>query len=225
MTPTIVALVSYWNEEERLPGLIRSLDGHVDTILFLDGAYEGFPGATSASTDASRGVIQACVRTLKHEMRAVMMGSPGGKLFPNEPVKRSLLLLAVENDAWMLVIDCDERLQVMGGVNLRDVVGGAAMPADRAFRVWVEDPECGTVRARLMRKTPGLRYGPRHWEIVDDVGNVGVDDARVLESVTIVHKPRRHEDMAYREARRVYDKDVRPTVEQTHSSRFGEVKT
>lgn len=52
-TIRVIACLSVYNEEVLLPDCLRSLEGRVDMTLVIDGAYKGFDGDNTHSTDGT----------------------------------------------------------------------------------------------------------------------------------------------------------------------------
>jgi len=88
-----------------LPGCLESLEGQVDRVVVVDGAYADFPHDRPYSTDETREIARC--------YGAEWIGCPrvGGafRAWRDEVEKRNAYLVGEEGD-WYFQIDADERL-------------------------------------------------------------------------------------------------------------------
>lgn len=102
----IIACIIAFNEERMLPGCLESIQGQVDRIVVVDGAYSRFPHEVPYSTDATR-EIAWCYGAEFIECPKDADGVP--QPWEDQIVKRSAYLVGEEGD-WYFHIDADERL-------------------------------------------------------------------------------------------------------------------
>lgn len=100
--PKIIGVIIAFNEEQMLPGCLDSLQGQVDHVVVVDGAYARFPHEMPHSTDATREIAWC--------YGAEWIPCPNGQAWPTQVEKRSSYLVGEEGD-WYLWIDADERVQ------------------------------------------------------------------------------------------------------------------
>lgn len=100
--PRVIGVVIAFNEEQMLPGCLDSLQGQVDQVVVVDGAYARFPHEVPWSTDATREIAWC--------YGAEWIPCPDGQPWPTQVEKRTAYLVGQEGD-WYLYLDADERLQ------------------------------------------------------------------------------------------------------------------
>lgn len=98
MSDSIVALVSFFNEERYLPGWFENLRGRVDAVVALD----------DGSTDGSAAIAASQPETVR-----LLRVAPEAKRGWDEPTNRRLLVRAGQEVGadWFLTIDADERVE------------------------------------------------------------------------------------------------------------------
>jgi len=99
--PPIYACINVYDDAGWLERCLWSLDGKVEAIIVVDGAYAGFPHEIPYSTD---GTIE-----LAKEVADIVITRKSA--WPNEIVKRNAYIPHVPNNKWWLRIDADEELQ------------------------------------------------------------------------------------------------------------------
>ena len=100
--PRTLGVVIAFNEGDMLAGCLESIEGQVDRIVVVDGAYAHFPHESPESTDDTRAIAEA--------YGAEWIPCPDGQAWPTQVDKRTAYLVGEEGD-WYLHIDADERLQ------------------------------------------------------------------------------------------------------------------
>jgi len=149
LRPYATACVIAFNEERMLPGCLESLQGQVERVVVVDGAYALFPHVEPYSTDGTREIARCygaewigCPVTEEGELRA----------WHTQMEKRSAYFVGEEGD-WYFYIDADERL-----------VGRLPEPEDGqhyAFRVRTRDGRL-TWTPRLYQHVGWMRYEGAH---------------------------------------------------------------
>jgi hypothetical protein len=145
----IIACIIAFNEERMLPGCLESIQGQVDRIVVVDGAYAHFPHDAPYSTDVTR-EIAWCYGA---EWIPCPTGDDGQPVaWEDQIVKRSAYLVGEDGD-WYFHIDADERL-----------VGTLPEPEDGqhyAFRIHTRDLRWTWV-PRLWQHRGRMRYEGSH---------------------------------------------------------------
>jgi hypothetical protein len=102
----VIACVIAYQEEGMLPGCLQSIQGKVDRVVVVDGAYRLFPHDVPWSTDATL-EIAWCYGA---EWIPCPTGDDGEpRPWETQMEKRSAYLVGEEGD-WYFYIDADERL-------------------------------------------------------------------------------------------------------------------
>ena len=151
----IIACISAFNEERMLPGCLESIQGQVDRVVVVDGAYALFPHEEPVSTDATREIALA--------YGAEWIDPPEDEegypcAWATQVEKRSAYFVGVEGD-WYFHIDADERL-----------IGSLPVPEDGqhyAFRVHTRDGRL-TWTMRLFQHRGWMRYEGAHNAVWSD---------------------------------------------------------
>ena len=151
----IIACVIAFDEEQMLAGCLESIQGQVDRIVVVDGAYKLFPHEVPWSTDATREIawcygaeVIPCPQDANGQSRA----------WETQVEKRTAYLVGEEGD-WYFHIDADERL-----------VGELPKPEDGkhyAFRIHTRDLR-DTWVPRLWQHRGFMRYEGSHNAVWSD---------------------------------------------------------
>lgn len=145
----IIACIIAFNEERMLPGCLESIQGQVDRVVVVDGAYALFPHVEPCSTDATR-EIAWCYGAEWIDCPDDDEGYP--RAWHTQMEKRSAYFVGQEGD-WYFYIDADERL-----------VGTLPEPKDGqhyAFRVHTRDGRL-TWTPRMYQHCGWMRYEGAH---------------------------------------------------------------
>lgn len=153
--PRVIACVIAFNEERMLPGCLESLQGQVDRIVVVDGAFAHFPYEEPTSVDATREIAQA--------YGAEWIDCPDDedgypRAWQTQVEKRSAYLIGEEGD-WYLHVDADERL-----------IGMLPVPEDGehyAFLINTRDGRASWV-IRLFQHRGRMRYEGSHNAVWSD---------------------------------------------------------
>lgn len=143
----ICAALAWFDEPvDFLERCVRSLEGVVDELLALDGAWKHQPGAAPRSTPDEEETIWRAARLAKIPTRVVVPD----EVFESQVAKRQeLMRLAAEFADWVLVIDGDEYVSeadpralhtalsetalLCGYVKFRNLNRGETMPGTTPF--------------------------------------------------------------------------------------------
>lgn len=145
----IVAFYSIFNEAQFLKQSVESIASAVDSFVFLDGRYKGFPAKTKGSNDGTLKIIRELDVNWTYRSLPDL----------TQMDKRSRMFDLVNEGDWILVIDGDEIADKAD--TLRDSL--AKVPADIDFvRVRITGDNYWV---RLIRCKHGARYYPNHYTI------------------------------------------------------------
>ena len=106
----IVAFFSIYDEFIMLPDAVESIKDYVDEMIFVDGRYKGFPGATPASSD---GTVEY-IKTLEKSKYYVADGL-------EEWEKWNLMFEFADPGAWIIMLGGDNVMS--GAENLKNLEG------------------------------------------------------------------------------------------------------
>lgn len=146
----IIAVIIAFNEERMLPGCLESLEGQVDRVVVVDGAYARFPHQVPWSTDATREIVWCYGAEWVPCPRGDDDGQP--RAWVDQVEKRTAYLVGQQGD-WYFHIDADERL-----------VGRLPTPEDGhhyAFQVHTRNLRL-TWTPRLVQHRGWMRYEGAH---------------------------------------------------------------
>lgn len=185
----VVAILSAYDESASWLATVCAGAGRFcDALIYCDGGYMLFPGARPRSLpEQAEAVVQACeaadLECLVHRPNDIWRG--------NEVEKRNKTLdLARAIDAdWVVVIDADMHLAKLNAPSVRtdlestdlDVAtmtileGKDFLAIDGVARdaAVVDISHEWTSRMRLIyRVSPGLHYGPLHWQVENEDGRL-----------------------------------------------------
>lgn len=132
-----------------LPGCLESLQGQVDRIVVVDGAYAQFPYEEPVSTDATR-EIALCYGAEWIDCPDDEEGYP--RAWRTQVEKRNAYLVGEEGD-WYLIIDADNRL-----------IGTLPEPMDGMVYVFRSSNRMGQPvwALRLLQHQGRMRYEGSH---------------------------------------------------------------
>lgn len=155
---------------------LESIKEYMDEIIIVDGAYQMYfdefkkvyPQAKPWSTDGTLEIIKALKD--KPTIRLIECRKP----WLNQTVKRNLLIDAVRDGEWFIIIDADEMLtgDVLNGlksiIESGCVLGrvpliNAGADVDRLQYWW---------HPRIFMKMPGMHYDRTHWQLRDKAGRI-----------------------------------------------------
>ena len=104
----VIACVPVYNEERMLPDCLKSLAGKPDEILIIDGAYAGFDGDKTFSTDRTLDIIADFMLTTKIPTKFM----PARKwTSPVHKFQRFFEMTDWRDGDWMLLVDADDRIE------------------------------------------------------------------------------------------------------------------
>lgn len=168
----IAALISFFDERpEELRECIRSLAGHVDHIVAIDGAYGLFPNGRPYSDPTEH---KAVLKTCQQIGVGCTLEIPP-RVWDTEMEKRTRLFelaaTVTEDGDWWFVMDADQRLKQVPD-DLREQLAGSAWPA---ATVTFDEPHPNAEGSRfpvrcLFRHCPGLRVERNHYSYVTPDG-------------------------------------------------------
>jgi glycosyltransferase involved in cell wall biosynthesis len=170
----IHALISTYNDYPTLPLALSSVTDVVDSVIIADGAYKKYyqnfvkydDTAKPWSTDGTLDIIKA----LEPKLPPVkIIECPDGEPWLNQTVKRSVMLDAVADKDWFIILDSDEMLygNTVEGVNevMQSGCIAGCMPlfspgmgANHLMPFW---------HPRIFLKLPGMYYERKHWFLCD----------------------------------------------------------
>lgn len=172
MTPRVVALLSWWEEDPAwLARCVTSIGRVADHLAAIDGAYQHTPGAftTPRSNGHQADVIAAAADACG---LGLTIHRPTEPWEGDEVSKRSFLfrlaaLVAEPGIDWLFVIDADE-VVVEAPANLRDQLAAYAAAGFEVGEVYLSDlPERGLQPARrFFRADETLRVEGAHYVYV-----------------------------------------------------------
>lgn len=167
----ITACIVFYNDRDLLEKCLNSLQGKVDRIVLVDGAYEDFPHEIPWSTDGS-------VELAKQYGTVVETSVP----WKTEVDKRNFYLQFVPDDEYFLVIDTDEELC------------SSIEPEGKGLNVIIE-PDGGKPYSwpRVFKKTPGWHYYKTHMTYKDNEGLVYWNNFKTSQ-ILIKHHQNRSEE-------------------------------
>ena len=167
------ALINLYNDRMFLSACLESLIGNVDSVIVADGSYKLYfdrfrefdPQAMPHSTDGSLEII----RGFRGLPEVKILRQPEGECWLNQAQKRTVLLEAVPDGDWFLIIDADEMIagDVQEGFEKVYDSGCACanMPiynpgteVERVMMAW---------HPRIFEKLPGMHYKGTHWHLRD----------------------------------------------------------
>jgi hypothetical protein len=166
-----------WNERpEDLDACVRGLGQIADRVVFLDGAYVRYPGATPHSPKEQIAAIREAAAAVNIECRIVQPDF----LWAGQVAKRSALLAIASADSdWIATVDADhvitadrEIIRNFLSQHRGDVINvpyvtplNPRRPLDRsAVGQWhVEQAVERVFIPHLWRALPGMRVEKRHW--------------------------------------------------------------
>jgi len=180
----LIACYSIYNEEIFLKQSLDTVDGKVDVVLIIDGAYKGYDSPHSASYDKTLEIIKDY--SFKSEL--VFIPAPE-QPWKTQMVKRSQYFKFGGQGDWYVIIDADETV-VHGLDELKKFLRGMVPPFVNGFwikmvtRVTSEEPYWG-MTPRIYRHQDGLYYDYNHSYVLTkdnkQIKNIGDYPLLVLE--------------------------------------------
>jgi len=218
----IIGCVPVYNEELLLEDCLGSLEGRVDALLIIDGAYKEFDGDNTASTDGTLEIIE---RFAESSSMPVYCMPAKEWASPPEKFDNFFHMFEWKEGDWMLLVDADDRIE-------------ATDEEWEQFRMCLElvpemypDIFVGSIRylglgdninaelptRRLIRWFDGVGYGSNHWTWVDTKTGRVLDEGKDAQVINTGLVLRRMEHLRTRERmvmKQTYDERVRPNVEE-----------
>jgi hypothetical protein len=163
----IVALVSWFEENPRwLRDAILSLDGLVDMVVAVDGAYATFPQAKAKSSRKQYDAIETAAMRLGVPCHIHTPSRPwqGGEVQKRSAMFNIGLQHATPNEDWYLIFDADERVVSAEPDRVRTIL--ATTPLD-VGQVMFDEPGADDNRhwpvPIVFRAIPGLHVVGSHY--------------------------------------------------------------
>jgi hypothetical protein len=184
--PRIIAAVIAFNEERMLPGCLESVQGQVDLIVVVDGAYAKFPHTVPWSSDATKEIALA--------YDALWISTT--EAWESQVAKRSAYLIGQEGD-WYLHIDADERL-----------IGTLPVPQDGQHYTLQIHSRSGRLgwSPRLFQHRGWMRYEGSHNGLWSDEWLIHLSGATQIdpEECTLLHLAQLRDEQRQLDKRRYY---------------------
>jgi hypothetical protein len=216
----VAALCWYLEPTEFLDRLVRSLAGHVDELVGLDGAWYGFTPAAAASSREERDTIRVAAAECGIPVQVVVPS----RVWKSQIEKRQRLFdIAIHERGadWVMVVDgdwelaCCDDLALRSSLQLtgRDVAMVMMRPLNKTFP-YSELPTMDKPERHIWRGLDDLTVENLHWGIRSgarwlhgDTAYVNVEPALDLSSVVVfdhdnMNRPRERAE-AMREYRKV----------------------
>jgi len=207
----IVAILSVYNEEELLPECLKSLEGKVDYTVIVDGAYIGFDGNNTHSTDKTIEIIDKW-----------MFDNHNSELFlarewHNAGEKYQMALHCGQDGDWFMIVDADDRIDMTDQEwkELRKFLSD--LPEE--YMVATGDlihPDGSNLlfRRKLIRWRKDVHIGKNHWTFVD-ANEKPIDDGDSVVITSLRFKRVAHLRTPEREnLKRSYNTNVRYNYEK-----------
>lgn len=177
---SVVACIPFYNEATLIERCLDSIDGLLDRIILIDGAWENFPlwNDDFLSTDGTREIIAR--RRFKSQMNMLIPSRPWGSSMD----KRNVFFWFGHRGDVLLYLDGNE--VVLEGLPL-DVT---RLEADRdawKVKMWCFEEETPGYPLRMCRAIPGLHYGPNHWTLCYIDGTPLRDEVNIGLSSIVTH--------------------------------------
>jgi len=158
----VVACIPFYNEAALIEFCLSSIDGLVDRIILIDGAWRRFPrwNGNRMSTDGTLEVI----RRFNFTSKAEIYTGEGLPPWENSMHKRTRFFELCGPGDFLLYLDGNE--VVAGGLPL-DV---KRLEEDRdawKVKMWCFNEETPAWPVRLYRWLPGLHFSRNHWTVCD----------------------------------------------------------
>jgi len=202
----IIAILSVYNEEELLPECLKSLEGKVDYTVIIDGAYIGFDGENTHSTDKT---VQIIEEWLKYNPNAVLFLA---RKWRNAGEKYQMAFDCGQDGDWFMIVDADDRIDMTDREwrELREFL--SSIPEE--YMVATGDlihPDGSHLlfRRKLIRWRKGVHIGKNHWTFV------GVDEKPIDDGDSVLITSLRFKRVAHSRTpervnlKRSYDTNVR----------------
>jgi len=216
----IIACVPVYNEEHLLPDCLKSLSGRVDEILIIDGAYEGFDGHNTSSTDGTLRVIADFMNSTKTPtkfMKAEVWRSPIDKY------RHFFEMREWRDGDWFWPFDADDRIEASEEeweeyrtiLELVPKLYPHIYMATHIYITLLNDIDRESIRRGVIRWKKGLRYERNHWTWVDADGNeIDLGEKKIINTELRVRRMEHLRSKRRMDLKSHYNEYVRPSVEE-----------
>jgi len=174
----IIAILSVYNEEELLPECLKSLEGKVDYTIIIDGAYIGFDGDNTHSTDKTVEIIH---EWMNHNWNSELFTTE--RPWRNAGEKYQVAFDRGRDGDWFMIVDADDRIDMTNREwkEFREFL--SAIPEE--YMVATGDlihPDGSKLlfRRKLIRWRKDVHIGKNHWTFVGADGQPIDDGDSVL---------------------------------------------
>jgi len=209
-----------YNEERLLPECLRSLESRVDEILIIDGAYEGFDGHNTSSTDGTVNVIADFMKNTKVPVKfleAQVWRSPIDKY------RHFFEMREWKDGDWFWPFDADDRIEASEDEWLEFKTILALVPemypdiymATHVYITTLNGIDRESIRRGLIRWKTGLRYARNHWTWVGADGvEIDMGEDKIINTELRIRRMEHVRSKRRMDLKSHYNEYVRPSVEE-----------
>lgn len=157
----VVAAMKIYNEIWHIEKTVRDIIDMVDHIIFIDGAWQHYPGGTPKSTDGTREFFEG----LRDSGVSIEIHDNGDSLWDNQPQARSQYFRHGHPGDWLFLVDGDYEIGCSS--NLKDWIEDNVSESTNSILVpFINDVDFTMCYFPLILKwEPGITYHNNHYSL------------------------------------------------------------